>query len=59
MKYFGTLAIGMILLFMYAYFYNSTIALMAYPGAHQPFAPPNTLTLSLSPGHHPPKNMAV
>lgn len=49
MKYFAPLAIAMILLLMYAYFYNSTIALMAYPGAHQPFSPPNTLSFPWSP----------
>lgn len=49
MKYFATLAIAMILLLMYAYFYNSTIALMAYPGVHQPLAPTNTLTFPWSP----------
>lgn len=49
MKYFATLAIGMILLLMYGYFYNSTIALMAYPGAHQPHLPTNTLIFPWSP----------
>lgn len=49
MKYFATLAIAMILLLMYGYFYNSTVALMAYPGVHQPLNPTNTLTFPWSP----------